>query len=194
MTNETMRQGYQPGEPGDATVEKNGDRFTLVFVRELRHPPDKVWRALTEPSELREWAPFDADRDLGTTGTATLSMAGADDDGELVVSKCRVSRAERPKLLEYTWDDDVLRWELAPTTTGTRLTLRHTLSDRTWLPKVSAGWHICLDVAERALAGEPIGRIVAKQALDFGWERLNDQYATRFGVANTGVPEIVAEH
>ena len=186
MTSETKRQSYRPGEPGNATVEKSGDQFTLVFVRELRHPPDKVWRALTEPAELRAWAPFDADRDLGSTGTAILSMAGGD---EPVTSKCRVSRADRPKLLEYTWDDDVLRWELVATSTGTRLTLRHTLKDETWLPKVTAGWHICLDVAERALDGDPIGRIVAKEALGFGWERLNDGYARRFGVANTGVPE-----
>jgi uncharacterized protein YndB with AHSA1/START domain len=192
MTNEAKRQAYRPGEPGDATVEKNGAHFTLVFVRELRHPPDKVWRALTEPSELREWAPFDADRDLGAMGNATLRMAGADDDGEPVVSKCRVSKAERPNLLEYTWDEDVLRWELVETPAGTRLTLRHTLSDKTWLPKVAAGWHICLDVVERALVGEPIGRIVAKRALEFDWERLNDQYTTRFAVANTGVPENIS--
>jgi uncharacterized protein YndB with AHSA1/START domain len=190
MTNETKRRSYRPGELGDATVEKNDDRVTLVFVRELRHPPDKVWRALTEPSELRAWAPFDANRNLGATGAATLSMAGAD---EPLISKCRVSRADRPKLLEYTWDDDVLRWELSPTATGTRLTLRHTLKEETWLPKVTAGWHICFDVAERALDGEPIDRIVGKQALDFGWERLNDAYAKRFGVANTGVPEGLAE-
>ena len=39
-----------------------------MLVRELRHPPAKVWRALTEPEQLREWAPFDADRSLGTVG------------------------------------------------------------------------------------------------------------------------------
>ena len=34
--------------------------MTLVLVRDLPHPPAKVWRALTEPEHLREWAPFDA--------------------------------------------------------------------------------------------------------------------------------------
>jgi hypothetical protein len=34
------------------------------LVRELRHPPATVWQALTDPAQLSEWAPFDADRNL----------------------------------------------------------------------------------------------------------------------------------
>jgi hypothetical protein len=76
-----------------------------------------------------------------------------------------------------------LRWTLEATDTGTRLTLRHTLEDRSWVSKVTAGWHICLDVAEFYLAGHPIGRIVADAAREHGWERLNDEYARRLDVA-----------
>jgi uncharacterized protein YndB with AHSA1/START domain len=49
-----------------------------VFVRELRHSPERIWSALTERRELREWAPFDPDRDLDTVGAATLTTAGGD--------------------------------------------------------------------------------------------------------------------
>src|SRR5579871_4506213 len=76
---ETMsnRDKYAPG-PAAAEVRKDGDKWTLVLVRELRHPPAKVWRALTEPEQLREWAPFDADRSLGTPGTTVrLTTVGA---------------------------------------------------------------------------------------------------------------------
>ena len=52
--------------PAGARCEKDGEKWTLVLVRELRHPPKKVWQALTDPAQLREWAPFDADRSLGT--------------------------------------------------------------------------------------------------------------------------------
>jgi uncharacterized protein YndB with AHSA1/START domain len=191
MNDETKRRraSYQPGAPGDATLEKDGERYTLVYVRELRHAPEKVWRALTSASELREWAPFDADHDLATPGAATLSMVGG---AEPVVSKCVVSVAEGPRLVEYTWGNDVLRWELAATAAGTRLTLRHTLADKSFVPKIAAGWQICLDVAARALDREPIGRIVAMEALDFGWERLNAEYAKRFGIEDTGVPKTIA--
>ncbi len=47
----------------------------------------------------------------------------------------------------------------------------------------AAGWHICFDVLDRLLAGQPIGRIVGLEAMKFdGWQRLNAEYATQFGV------------
>ncbi|NUR33845.1 MAG: polyketide cyclase [Gemmatimonadaceae bacterium] len=73
----SSRQQYTPGAASGADVRKEGDKWTLVLVRTLAHPPAKVWKALTEPEHLREWAPFDADRNLGTVGTATLTTVGA---------------------------------------------------------------------------------------------------------------------
>ena len=67
------RANYAPGPAVGAEVRKEGDRWTLILVRELRHPPMRVWEALTDPAELREWAPFDADRNLGAVGPAKLS-------------------------------------------------------------------------------------------------------------------------
>jgi uncharacterized protein YndB with AHSA1/START domain len=170
------RSEYQPGDCAD--VRRDGDA-TLVFVRELRHPPHEVWSALTDPGKLSQWAPFDPDRNLATTGPATLTMAGGTGEEK---SSGQVRVARPPSLLEYTWGNDLLRWELEPTSTGTRLTLRHTVEDRGWLAKVTAGWHICLDVMDRWLSGRPIGRIVAEQALEHGWERLREAYAARLGV------------
>jgi len=61
-----------------ARIQKDGEKWTLVLVRELRHPPHKVWEALTDPAQLREWAPFDADKSLGTVGTTVqLTTVGA---------------------------------------------------------------------------------------------------------------------
>ena len=42
------REKYSPGAAAGAEVRKDGDKWTLVLVRELRHPPGKVWQALTE--------------------------------------------------------------------------------------------------------------------------------------------------
>ena len=47
------------------------------------------------------------------------------------------------------------------------------------VPKVAAGWHICLVVAERLLDGHPIGPIVGENAMRFGWQALHDAYAER---------------
>ena len=62
----TAREQYAPGPASGAQVRKDGENWTLILVRELRHSPEKVWQALTDPAQLREWAPFDADRSLGT--------------------------------------------------------------------------------------------------------------------------------
>ena len=69
----TDREQYTPGPASGAQIQKDGDKWTLVLVRELRHPPEKVWQALTDPAQLREWAPFDADRSLGTAGPRSSS-------------------------------------------------------------------------------------------------------------------------
>ena len=74
----TDRKQYTPGPASGAQVKKDGEKWTLVLVRELRHSPEKVWQALTEPTQLREWAPFEADRSLGTVGNAVkLTCVGA---------------------------------------------------------------------------------------------------------------------
>jgi uncharacterized protein YndB with AHSA1/START domain len=167
---------FNPGELADIEVLPSADRWTLVFVKNLRHPPEKVWAALTEPEQLGRWAPYTADRDLASTGEATLTMIDGDTSQDLRAS---VVRAEPPLLLEHTWGDDLLRWELTATTTGTRLTLRHTLDDREWAPKVAAGWHLCLVVADRLLDGQPIDPIRGEDARRFGWDELNERYAER---------------
>ena len=103
----------------------------------------------------------------------------ADDGGRDGSEKSAITvrRVEPPRLLEYTWGEDVLRWELEATDGGTRLTLRHTVADRDWLARVAGGWHICLDVAERMMAGRPVGRIVGEEAKAYGWEDLHKAYA-----------------
>ena len=71
------REQYAPGPAGGARIRKDGEKWTLILVRELRHAPEKVWRALTDPAHLREWAPFEADGSLGTVGTVKLTTVGA---------------------------------------------------------------------------------------------------------------------
>ena len=166
-----------PGVLADVALSTTGDRWTLIFSRDLQHPPRKVWAAVTDPDQLARWAPFLASRDLSITGEATLTMVDGDVRQDVPAT---VTRSEPHTLLEYTWGTDVLRWELAATdptdpavaadptdggpgrpanastatgSTGTRLTLRHTVAGRDWIPKAAAGWHLCLVVAERLLDG-----------------------------------------
>lgn len=175
----TNREQYTPGPASGAQVLKEGEEWTLILVRELRHPPEKVWRALTDPAHLREWAPFDADGNLGTVGTRVkLTTVGAPTPQ---VSETTVTQAEAPRVLEYNWGDRDIRWELEASGAGTRLTLWHNI-DRRFISMGAAGWHICFDVLDRLLGGAPIGRIVAGDAMKAGWPRLNAEYARQFGI------------
>jgi hypothetical protein len=92
-------------------------------------------------------------------------------------------------VLQYEWAGDLLRWELAPTDGGTRLTLRHTVQSEVWVPRVAAGWHLCLDVADRLLAGEPIDPIVGGDARRHGGDELRIAYAAQLGIADPGWPD-----
>jgi uncharacterized protein YndB with AHSA1/START domain len=180
------RTHYSPGPATGAEVRKHGDSWTLVLVRELHHPPEKVWQALTEPEQLREWAPFDADRTLDTTGPVKLSTVGTPTPQ---VSETRVTRAEPPRLLEYSWGGNDIRWQLEPLPDGTRLTLWHNIA-RTFVSMGAAGWHICFDVLDRFLGGHPIGRVVGGEAMKFDWKRLNAEYAKQFGIEAPSRPPV----
>lgn len=176
----TDRDDYAPGAAAGAELRKDGDRWTLVLVRDLAHPPAKVWRALTEPEHLRQWAPYDSDRNLGVAGTAMLTTIGAPKPH---VTESRIARAEAPHLLELDWGGQAMRWQLEPLgASGTRLTLWHDI-DRRFIAMGAAGWHVCLDVLDRELAGHPIGRIAGPPAMKLaGWQRLLGEYAQQLGV------------
>ncbi len=162
----------------DVRTEPDRDGWTLIFIREFRQPPAAVWRALTDPGELDQWAPFAAARDLSVPGATTLTLV----DGDAREARpATVTEAVAPELLEFTWGDDRLRWELEPSGDGTRLTLRHTLHKPGLEPMVAAGWHICFGVLDHLLAGDPIGVIRGRDALNHGWAELRDGYAGRLG-------------
>jgi uncharacterized protein YndB with AHSA1/START domain len=180
----TERELYTPGPANLAQVEKDGEKWTLILVRELRHPPEKVWQALTEPAQLREWAPFIADTNLGVIGTVKLTWVGAS-----APIDTRVTRVEAPRALEY--GDQ--RWELKPSGEGTRLTLWARI-DRRFVSMGAAGWHIAFDVMDLMLNGTPISRIAGADALKFaGWQRLNGEYARQFGIEAPSWPPPAAK-
>ncbi len=163
------REPYTPGPASAVQVRKGEDKWTLILVRQLRHSPETVWQALTDPAQLREWAPFVSDGSLATEGdSVTLTWVGTGKP-----TPATVTRAEPPYLLEFA----DIRWELQPVDSGTRLTLWHQI-DRRFISWGAAGWHIAFDVLDRALSGNPIGPIVGTDAMKLaGWQRLIAEYA-----------------
>jgi uncharacterized protein YndB with AHSA1/START domain len=171
------REAYTPGPAYGAQIKKDGadkDKWTLVLVRQLRHSPERVWQALTDPAHLREWAPFVTDGNLGSVGTVKLTWVGS----PTAPLETKVTRADAPTLLEY----GDIRWELEAVDGGTRLTLWHSI-DRRFISWGAAGWHISIDVLDRLLSGTPIGRIAGADAMKIdAWQRLTAEYGKQFGV------------
>lgn len=133
-------------------ILRDGDRYGLRYERRLRHPPERVWRALTESDALRLWMPADmvGERRAGADlvfpfWPAHVERFGIPADQAALTG--RMLAWEPPRLLEYSWDADLLRFELTPDGDGTRLVFS------TWLGEVdqypahgtAAGYHAALD-------------------------------------------------
>ncbi len=104
-----------------------GQSDSLSFEFDLRHPPSKVWRALTDPELLVEWLLPVVGFKL-EPGAAFVFQAPAQPgwDGQVT---CRLLESEAQRTLRYTWVvggmDTVVTFMLTPTSSGTRLSLVH---------------------------------------------------------------------
>lgn len=120
--------------PTDPTSAMLPD-ITLEF--HLRHPPQKVWRALTDPALLAQWLlPV---VDLRLEPAAAFRFTASPQPGWDGQVNCRVLAATAPSgdgpgsppaTLSFTWVvgelDTVVTFTLTPTASGTRLSLVHT--------------------------------------------------------------------
>jgi uncharacterized protein YndB with AHSA1/START domain len=156
-------------------------RWRLRFTRILPHPPEKVWRAVTEPEHLARWFPTTIEGER----TAGAHLRFAFPAGQLPAFEGEMTAYEPPSLMELRWGPDLLRLELRAVEQGTELTLLDTLEALGKAARDGAGWHTCLDALEAELedrgdAREELGR----------WEELHPRYVERFGsrAATIGVP------
>lgn len=111
---------------------KTGEAKTIHVDYDLGFPPEKVWRALTEPALVALWlmpgkVPIAAV--VGHKFTFQGPQMG-DWDGTIA---CEVLEVEPPKRFRYSWRggmsssrlDSEVTWTLTPTARGTKLTLEH---------------------------------------------------------------------
>ncbi|WP_164519753.1 SRPBCC family protein [Nocardioides ferulae] len=149
-------------------VLADGERRGLRFERLLRHPPEAVWRALTESEHLAAWFPADIVGERRAGAELTLPFWPehvAAYDIEQPVLTGRVLACDPPRLWELTWDSDVLRFELHPDPAGTRLVFTtwlgaQSLDGPAGLAGTAAGYHVCLDALERRLDTGADGSLV----------------------------------
>jgi uncharacterized protein YndB with AHSA1/START domain len=181
----------------DGTLEVREDgSYVLRFERRLAHPPDRVWRALTDPEQLREWFPVEIEgerrpgaplrfvfRDDAPTAAEMpelLEHDPVDLDGEF-------TEFDPPRVLAFDWGREHLRFELEPLGDGCRLAFSHSFDEHSGIPhpggprktaaRTAAGWEVCLEQLDATLRGE--------SAADPGpaepaWPRLYEAYVARF--------------
>jgi len=167
----------------DGQLERVDDRSRLTFTRSLRHAPEKVWRALTETEQLGEWFPDGPPRGKFIEGE-TLQFGGTEAKGPMFTGIVLV--ADPPRVLEYMWGDDTLRFELRPDGDGTVLTFTDTFDEYGKAARDGAGWHACLDMLGFALDGTtPAGDNGAR------WREIHPGYVESFGpeASAIGPPE-----
>lgn len=162
---------------------RSGATPMLEFRRRLAHRPEKVWRALTDPEHLAAWFPttIDGDRADG----ARLSFSFPPPHEQITPMSGELERFEPPRLLQFTWGPDRLRFELSAQEPGTLLTLTVELNELGKAARDGAGWHTCLDALELELAGNPDREVLSRR-----WGDVHPEYVARFGpeAATLGPP------
>ena len=97
-----------PGEQDLGTLERGDGQVRLIFTRRFPHPPGKVWRALTEAEHLAAWFPTTIEGDL--VAGATLRFAFR--ELNLPAFDGAMLSCVPPRMLEFVWGDEQLRFEL----------------------------------------------------------------------------------
>jgi uncharacterized protein YndB with AHSA1/START domain len=164
-----------------ATKEIVAGRPVLRFERRLAHPPEKVWRAVTEPAELEHWFPAKVDLKPEAGSPITFGM------DEIGPTTGEVLEADPPKVFVFRWDTDVFRIEIVPDGAGSRLVFSHTLGggpqwgDERFAAQHAAGWDVCLDML--------VARVEDREPPPDRWAELNEQYVEDFGLAQGAIAD-----
>jgi uncharacterized protein YndB with AHSA1/START domain len=102
--------------------EPSAQTSSVIVERELPYPPERIWRALTEPHLIEEWLMKNDLKPVAGHAFNFRADWGAVD--------CEVKAVEPNKTLSYTWDamglESLITWTLAPTSTGARLRMEQT--------------------------------------------------------------------
>lgn len=141
----------------DGVIGSTDDgRAFLRFERQLDHPVERVWEAISDPAELEQWLAYRVELEPRAGGRFVLHLGGP--NNEEVSTPGQVTIFDPPHVLEATGGDQdgVLRWELRADGSGCLLTFTHTLMPgQRPQNSVLAGWHFLHDQLPDALSGQP---------------------------------------
>lgn len=134
-----------------ASIEKVGNIYTARFERHYKHSVEEVWSWLTDNDKLPKWFSELRVDELRKGGVIKFDMQDGTYE-DLTILELKMN-----SILEYTWGEDVVRFELKQEPEGCCLVLIekiNTITNHT--PKDLAGWHVCLEVINTLLDGRTI--------------------------------------
>lgn len=129
----------------EATLLKAGARPVLRFERNLPEPPEEVWRAVTDPVEMRSWFPTRIEIEEWKVGA---ELTHHFDEHDIDPLPGTVLEWDPPCRVSFTWGTDTISFELTPSAHGgTAFVLTEEL-DASHAARNAAGWEACLDRLE----------------------------------------------
>jgi uncharacterized protein YndB with AHSA1/START domain len=159
-----------------ATLEQDGARYILLVERRLAHPPEKVWRVLTERALFKQWFPADVEGEWKVG--AKLRFVFLHGEGEGLSEEDlsgEVLAVDPPRLLEFRWGTHALKYDLEPDGDGCRFRLSESFEDPSWGARNAAGWEMCLDSLDLVLEGAAVLAFAADV-----WRSKFERYREKF--------------
>jgi len=139
-----------------AAIHKTDDGYEATYERLLKHPPAKVWRAITDPERVKDWfVRTELEPRVGGRYVEHHDHVGVSMEGT-------ITRFDPPRAFEHTWwgqtpageRDPRILWEIHPHGEGSRLVMTYRFPSLDGAHMAMAGWHICIDVLVAVLDGE----------------------------------------
>lgn len=148
-----------------AVVQQVQNGYVARFERHLNHSVEKVWASLTENDKLAKWFSELQVVDLREGGIIKFNML----DGTF--KEIEIIELKMYSVLEYTWAEDRVRFELYPESDGCRLVLIEKINKITsHTSKDLTGWHVCLDIINALLDGRTI------ESRENEWKTWHEKY------------------
>lgn len=134
------------------TIQPSGDKVIVQMEREFPYEIDLVWAMLADNRQLKKWFPELSIETLEEGGKILFDMTGGE------YEEMTITSLSEPNVIEYTWDKDLVRFDLTPTASAsTHMIFKETIETVTnHTPRDITGWHICLDAIEAILANEAL--------------------------------------
>lgn len=148
MTDTTTGTTHPTPDRGSYVEHERGP--AVRFERHYPFPVERVWRAVTDPAELRAWFPSPEVTFEARVG-GTITLAGDPYQAEAMTG--RVLAWDPPHVFGFEWGGDQLFLTVTADGEGSRLELLDVLDEKTRAALHAAGWTMCLAGLDRALTG-----------------------------------------